>query len=1372
MLNNDLFFASNGFIYIEDEDVYHFSLYLYGLKSNGEKYFNGEFLTKPSDEYSEFNSVSIKMDNNEYPLICSQDYCFIIDLENDNIYTEEFENFFPRESDISFKYSEFFSLINLNKENEILFSYISANSLYLSIIKFQSIDFSSYAIQNSFSSNSDTFEINKFIQNTKCFITKNKIIECLYVNMDKKFTIALFSQTLNYLNSIILDQDEVKKEYPMLPFNNPINMIHLKNEIGIFAYYIYDTFQTTFKPIRIQINELIIEDDVYKFKNIISDHKIIEIKIDDYFYLNDCIACERTNYEFLIKINEKKFFYAYDYSDYIIIIVMLDLFGNNDDEQNLLIRYYKINLNLYNLIFFIDLKLFIFNSFLGMLLITENPDDSKRYSLIIIFGDLSKTPNELSLEVYKKNQGFLLELQKFFRINNNLFGYELDIKISSFSANLNGIKFYSIKNNIEIHVNDIINEEDSILFDFSDADPQICYNNIITINCVLTTPKYENLFDYIDKQDKYGDDDFKNFYEKKIIEEKVFKLELIFSCHESSISCNYPKLSTKTIENDDNKIIYFSNFQKTDEIDNLLEAYIDINNYDNSYCESIVREINQYILNNNCVDMCPNDDYILDASNNKCIYVRNEEIETMTKEKDNKNNDCQSLYYIDEKLNIICLSSLFCDENHPILNEETNECIIYRVKYGDEYFSKCPENTCISQNSPSLDTCEDKLLDMKVFNGICFDDYSNIINNIEEISKNNNISNIYKSAIISVYSYNNYSQNFNQIIQNNINAIIIDLRECIKKIKQNFDLDENIDIYIVTIETPKIYSNESTNRFNFELYFSNKTKINNLDVCKNIKMEVYSPVKNSRLDDLIKLAKYFYVQGGYNIFNKNDKFYTDICSSAYLDGNDLTLNDRYNEIYPHDVQICPQDCECSGVNFTTNTFICDCYIKSDDYKIELTNKNEIINYFKNVYNLLEYFSDLINYKIIKCYKLLIYLKNYNKNIGFYIGLFLYILAIILLIIFHILGYREIRIILHKNYETLKNFIFTKSDGNNYTNKDLNIEDKDKKSQRKNESHSSKKKTHQIKIYPKNSKNDNKENNNIDSDTFIYSGRKMRKKNTYANFSKRNTSRSINEYKNILSPEDQKENHIEEEPKENDNENKNNNEENKNKKNEDINELPYYIAKKVDKRNFFKTFFSFFVIKVEIIQITFFPDDYSSRYILYSLYIVNEYFNLLTNCLLFNDYAVSQKYHNNGNLQFLTSFIMSILSNIFTLVISYSLQKLVNYPKIITKIIDEIKDKNHYLIIINRISSIIKFKIIFLLIVEILSGLFMIYYLFIFSVIYSKTVFSFLLNYLLSDIESLIYSSCLSFIITILRRIGISSHIKRIYIISMFFNENF
>ena len=96
-----------------------------------------------------------------------------------------------------------------------------------------------------------------------------------------------------------------------------------------------------------------------------------------------------------------------------------------------------------------------------------------------------------------------------------------------------------------------------------------------------------------------------------------------------------------------------------------------------------------------------------------------------------------------------------------------------------------------------------------------------------------------------------------------------------------------------------------------------------------------------------EIINYFNEQG-YNIFNKNDKFYKDVCSPANINDNDMTLNDRYIDIYPHDIKTCPKDCECLGINVTTEVFICECEIKkNNEYEYELTNKDEILNYFKD-----------------------------------------------------------------------------------------------------------------------------------------------------------------------------------------------------------------------------------------------------------------------------------------------------------------------------------------------------------------------------------------------------------------------------------------
>ena len=208
-----------------------------------------------------------------------------------------------------------------------------------------------------------------------------------------------------------------------------------------------------------------------------------------------------------------------------------------------------------------------------------------------------------------------------------------------------------------------------------------------------------------------------------------------------------------------------------------------------------------------------------------------------------------------------------------------------------------------------------------------------------------------------------------------------------------------------------------------------------------------------------------------------------------------------------------------------------------------------------------------------------------------------------------------------------------------------------------------------------------------------------------------------------------------------------------------NELPYFKANKIDNRNFFKILLSIFLSKIDLLENIFSPEEYSNRYLLFSIYLLSLYLDLLMNCLLYNDYAVSQKYHCNGNLEFITSFIISLLSNIFSFILFYFINYLSNFSDIIDMIIREIKRTKEYLSVIIKLFRIMKIKFYFLLILEIILGLFMVYYLFVFSVINSKSINSFLLNYLYSQIESLFYSFCINMVIAFIRRISLCYHSK-------------
>ena len=102
-----------------------------------------------------------------------------------------------------------------------------------------------------------------------------------------------------------------------------------------------------------------------------------------------------------------------------------------------------------------------------------------------------------------------------------------------------------------------------------------------------------------------------------------------------------------------------------------------------------------------------------------------------------------------------------------------------------------------------------------------------------------------------------------------------------------------------------------------------------------------------------------------------------------------------------------------------------------------------------------------------------------------------------------------------------------------------------------------------------------------------------------------------------------------------------------------------------------------------------------------------------NSLLYSDYVVSQKYHNNGVLDSITTFIITIFSNKFISILFYFMNKLTNYPQVIGVIINEIKVSVNFLSVTLKLLHAIKNKILILLAFEIFFGLFMIYFLFIF-----------------------------------------------------------
>ena len=149
-----------------------------------------------------------------------------------------------------------------------------------------------------------------------------------------------------------------------------------------------------------------------------------------------------------------------------------------------------------------------------------------------------------------------------------------------------------------------------------------------------------------------------------------------------------------------------------------------------------------------------------------------------------------------------------------------------------------------------------------------------------------------------------------------------------------------------------------------------------LDACKDIQITVNVPVI---LDESTQSTYDSLIKSGYNLFNLNDDFYNDICSTYTTEnGTDLTLADRKNIIYDTNGNktMCQEGCTFQSYNLTTKKSQCDCSVQTSE---TITNIDEI-NFEDS--SLAEEFFDTLNnsnFRVLRCYKLVFSKKGQKNN---------------------------------------------------------------------------------------------------------------------------------------------------------------------------------------------------------------------------------------------------------------------------------------------------------------------------------------------------------------------------------------------------------
>jgi hypothetical protein len=430
------------------------------------------------------------------------------------------------------------------------------------------------------------------------------------------------------------------------------------------------------------------------------------------------------------------------------------------------------------------------------------------------------------------------------------------------------------------------------------------------------------------------------------------------------------------------------------------------------------------------------------------------------------------------------------------------------------------------------------------------------------------------------------------------------------------------------------------------------------------------------------------------------------------------------------VTLCKSNCRYKGINIEEQRVICECNINSD------FNVNENSKLFKDEDNFIDYLIDKVNYRLFLCYKLFFNAKNLRTSNSFFIILLIDLIMIILDITY-----------ISYSIERLKIYMARVMFSKQIINKEIiNEPQKIIESQESQEIDS----------------NDNKIANPLKKD--LEKKKKSKGKGLKGGIkSQKNVMISISKftdklgdsrnYEKVVNTERANETWDEKEcPKE-----------------ENINELPYSKAIDVDKRNIIHIFYSFIIEKLELISIYFY--EYQIKSILLSEYILNLLTNFFFNALLYSDDVVSNKYHNNGKLDFAVSLVLSIVSNIITSIICYH----VKYSRGIedkVKLILEIKYKMPCYRNLRKFFKYLKMKFACFVITQFIIAFTCIYYTVIFCIKYSHSQKSLVVNYCYSLVESIIMSFGITTIILITRKIGLSCLNKELYNTSKYINSKF
>ena len=758
-------------------------------------------------------------------------------------------------------------------------------------------------------------------------------------------------------------------------------------------------------------------------------------------------------------------------------------------------------------------------------------------------------------------------------------------------------------------------------------------------------------------------------------------------------------------------------------------------------------------------------------------------------------------------------NNCYNNETNNVLNEPKESIIINEIKNDNmstislntEYaIISNKENVLIGSNEIKP---FDKDLTLIEFKNQILNDIASYVNSSKVINGSN-----FLAIVLSSDSLDPVEQ-----VKNGIPSF--DLGNCTNIIKEyyNISYEENLIILNIELKNDENQKNESNNNNDKSFVLGKKTQLEiydytgrklDLSVCKeDIKILKYiGDIEQLDLD----IAEIFYNQG-IDVFNAADEFFNNICyQTNFPVGKDIIIKDRRSDFYQN-ASFCQNGCSLKGINYILKVANCICnssFLQEEQNNKELIDtKKEVIN-FKNIGKaFIENLFDF-NFEVLKCTNLVFNIEIIKKNIGFYclssmfafqiIFVFAFLVKRLNALKYFILKFEDrsgkdkqkkknINIINNRNIKNSKcpkNKVLATPPSKKINNKFHKYNRNKKNLMQKNSGldNTIKKESYNIlksqELYKsktnltKNLLNSKNNKNNINSQIpHVYNKRNLEKRNNLYKDKKEVTINKVKEIRLIniknniytIDPNKQKfskkalsnkieKSHI------------NSNSEQLFQSINDLQDLDYEDAIILDKRSYLKIYWGF-LVDSQIILGTFCTNNYLDIFIIkLSFFTITFQISFFLNALFYTDEYISDAYHNEGILDFISGLPKSIYSFVATLITTNLLRLLSSSKGELMKLIKEKRTNQKYFHLIKlKLAKLSKKLIIYFILIYTFS-IFFLYYVTAFCAVYRNSQKYWFYGFLESFCTDCLVSFIISIFIAFCRYISIKNKIKCFYIL--------